>query len=142
MRSHTGVHEFQVSLCSECVITAQMSLCWLLALPPTDGSFSLKFWQRKSNLFGQFLDSNGTKCDGWCLSASTLVRGILVSVMDPQCLGALNQARRAWWTALAGGQSAQVGRVTTDLVAVLGDSGGHMGWFLSWPNLLTCTNTA
>lgn len=92
------------------------------------------------------------KSDGRYLDVSTFAWCILVSVMDPQCLEALNQARRAWWTSLAGVQSAQVGRVTADLLAVLCDSGQRMwttvGWFLSagsrqnLPNLLTRINTA
>lgn len=96
------------------------------------------------------------KSNGWYLDASTFAWCILVSVMDPQCWEALNQARRAYWTALAGVQSAQVGRVTADLLAVLCDGGQRIwlldlptvGWFLSscsgqnMPNLLTCINMA
>lgn len=121
-----------------CIITAQMNLCCLLALPPNEGSFFMKFWLKveKIELFqSHCLDSNVMKSDGRYLDVSTFAWCILVSVMDPQCLEALNQARRAWWTALAGVQSAQVGRVTADLLAVLCDSGQRVwttvGWFLS-----------
>lgn len=133
--------------CASCTITAQTNLCCLLALPPYGGTFSLKFWLKveKMELFqSHCLDSDGMKSDGWYLDVSTFAWCILASVMDPQCLEALNQPRRACWTALAAVQSAQVGRVTADLLAVLGDSGRRMwtldlplptvGWFFSCPN--------
>lgn len=123
-----------------------MNLCCLLALPLNNGSFSVEFWLKveKIQLFqSHCLDSDVVTSDGWCLDVSTFSWCILVSVMDPHCLEALNQPRRAGWTALAGGQSAQVGRVTADLLAVLCDSGQRMwtldlplptvGWFLFCP---------
>lgn len=119
-----------------CTIAAQTNLCWwkvlceILAASGGTGTFS-------KSLFGM-------ESDGWALDGSAFAWCILASVMDPQCLKALNQPRGACGTALAAVQSAQVGRVTADLPAVLGDGGRRrwtldlplltVGWFFSCPN--------